>query len=56
MELQCELAGKRAALQTLLSNEDSLCTVREQQKSLLQELHEKHKRIEEYKARTVRIY
>ena len=56
MELECELVGGRAALQTLSSTQSELCATCEQQQSLLQELHEKHKRIEEYTSRTVRIF
>lgn len=55
MELECELAGGRAAMQMLLSTENTLHATCEQQQSLLQELHEKRKRIEEYASRTVRI-
>ena len=55
MELECELAGAGAALQTLSSCESSLQTACEQHQSLLQELHDKRKRIEEYESRTVRI-
>ena len=55
MELECQLAGSRAALQTLLSIENTLHGVYEQQQSLLEELHKKRKRIEEYSSRTVRI-
>lgn len=53
MELECELVGGRAALQTLSSVENTLHTACEQQQSLLQELHEKHSTIEEYASRTV---
>ena len=55
MELECELAGSSAALQTLSSIENTLQAKSEQQQSVLQELHEKRKRIEEYTTRTVRI-
>ena len=55
MELECELVGGRAALQTLLSNENALHKTCEEQQSFLQELNEKHKRIEEYSSRSVRI-
>lgn len=55
MELECELAGGRGALQTLSSIEGTLHEACEQRQLLLQELHEKQKGIEEYSSRTVRI-
>ena len=55
MKLECELAGAKAALQTLSSSEITLRKACEQHQSLVQELYEKQKRIEEYASRTVRI-
>lgn len=55
MQLECELAGARAALQTLVSTESSLHEAYAQQQAPLQELHQKQKRIEEYTSRAVRI-
>ena len=55
MQLECEVAGARAVLQTLTSTESSLHEACTQQQALLQELHQKQKRIEEYASRTVRI-
>ena len=55
MKLECELAGAKAALQTLSSSEITLRKACEEHQSLVQQLHEKQKRIEEYASRTVRI-